>query len=141
VSALPPCPLCGGPAVRTNFDPVFVACAAYTQGTSKCEFRQYSFTEETWRRLASPAKRRMAIPLTKGRVAWVDEEDYEALAVHRWSAGRVKSDGYYARRTVVENGKRRTIFMHRVILGEPQGFSDHVDGDGLNNTRRKRRSR
>lgn len=77
------------------------------------------------------------IPLTKGKVAIVDDCDYEELSKYKWCAARRK-DGlaYYAIRSVWGNGKNKRIFMHRVITECPQGMQvDHIDGNGLNNTR------
>jgi hypothetical protein len=34
------------------------------------------------------------IPLTQGKVAIVDDEEYEALAKHRWCAARVEKTWY-----------------------------------------------
>lgn len=71
------------------------------------------------------------IALTRGRVALVDDEDYARVACYRWHAG-----AGYAQRSVLVNGKRRTEFMHRFILGAVPGeITDHIDGDGYNNQR------
>lgn len=41
---------------------------------------------------------------------------------------------YYVRGTVQAAGKSKAVYLHRVILGEPQGlYVDHKDGDELNN--------
>jgi hypothetical protein len=73
------------------------------------------------------------VPLTQGYIAIVDAEDAALVAGHRWSAFKARGK-VYAVRTRVE--KPRMVFMHRLILGAPQGITvDHVDGDGLNNTR------
>lgn len=67
-----------------------------------------------------------AIPLTRGLVAIVDEEDFEALSQWRWIAS---SDGYAVR------GKR-TIRMHREIMNAPKGMQvDHINGDKADNRR------
>lgn len=73
--------------------------------------------------------------------ARVDAADFEALSRHRWSM--IKSGlTYYAYRCEHIAGTRgtRTFYMHRVVLGLPQGAGhgtegDHIDHDGLNNTR------
>jgi hypothetical protein len=72
------------------------------------------------------------IPLTKGAVALVDEEDYAWLSAYRWHAhGR-----RYAARWANEDGKRRLVYMHRQILGTGPGEqTDHKNGDGLDNRR------
>jgi AP2 domain. len=64
------------------------------------------------------------IPLTQGFIALVDDEDYEALAIHKWYAhidGRMTAA---ARRD--KGAGRRLVLMHRVIMGDPVGFDiDH----------------
>lgn len=75
------------------------------------------------------------IPLTQGKVALVDDKDYEALMKWKWFylTSPISKLGYAAR-TVKVNGKRKHILMHRVILNTPFGYqTDHVNGDGLDN--------
>ena len=75
------------------------------------------------------------IPLTRGHVALVDDEDYEALAAFKW---RCMGTGhpYACRDTSRVLGPRRLIQMHRVILSAPDGvLVDHVSGNGLDNRR------
>lgn len=68
------------------------------------------------------------IPLTQGKFATVDDEDYEFLNQWKWY---LSNTGYAVRN---ENGK--TISMQRVILSTPIGLhSDHIDHDRLNNCR------
>jgi hypothetical protein len=78
------------------------------------------------------------IKLTQGKVAIVDDEDYEWL--NQWKWKHVKG---YALRTLKksEDGERRgVVTMHRVIASENQELSRgavvvHADKDGLNNQR------
>lgn len=60
------------------------------------------------------------IALSQGFIALVDDEDYEALARHRWHVQIQEGNGY-AKRNLPRGGGRRasTITMHRQILGEP----------------------
>lgn len=70
-----------------------------------------------------------------GRVARVDDEDYEIVSRYRWHVcekppkGTGRGSGPYAQ-TVI--GKR-SVFMHVLIMGRP--YIDHEDHDGLNNQR------
>lgn len=76
------------------------------------------------------------ISLNHGLVAFVDDQDFSALIVHKWYATRAarKRETYYALRRNPETGG--TIYMHRAILLPPEDLTiDHIDGDGLNNVR------
>lgn len=78
------------------------------------------------------------IPLTRGFVALVDDEDFEELARHRWCVRIFKPQSIYAGRAITTpDGPRRQqqVLMHRVILGDPPAAVSHIDGDGLNNQR------
>ncbi len=77
------------------------------------------------------------IPLTQGKFAIVDDEDYEYLTQWKWIV-KMNSGIAYAGRwiTCVTNGtKRRTaILMHRVIMNTPPGKqTDHVNHNELDN--------
>lgn len=70
------------------------------------------------------------IPLTQGKVAIVDDADYEWLNQWKWCAVKKKSGIFYASRG---QGKA-TIAMHRQILNIPEGAqADHRNHDGLDN--------
>lgn len=78
------------------------------------------------------------IPLTQGKVALVDDEDYERVSQFKWHAKRVPdSDLFYAARNVANPyGRRGYQRLHSFILdATPAQEIDHWDGDGLNNTR------
>lgn len=73
------------------------------------------------------------IPLTKGYVALVDDEDFEVLSKFKWRA-LVKNGNraVYAMRTTSNlEGKPKSILMHAAVCGYSR--PDHIDGDGLNN--------
>lgn len=82
---------------------------------------------------------RREIPLTKGYVALVDEEDYERISAYKWFAC-VKPHGVYAaRRTGWVDGRRGYIPMHRAVLGDPpaeQLTVDHIDPNRTLDNRR-----
>lgn len=73
------------------------------------------------------------IKLTQGKIALVDDEDYERLNQFKWCANRNRKK-WYAQRGVWINSKVKTIKMHRVILNTSKEMEvDHINGDGLDN--------
>jgi hypothetical protein len=77
----------------------------------------------------------LELPLSRGLVAKISPEDAH-LFEHKWSAMRGWGDRFYACRTIRRDGGKSTILLHRVVLGASLGdLVDHLDGDGLNNTR------
>jgi hypothetical protein len=75
------------------------------------------------------------MPLTQGKVALVDDEDYEELNHHKWFAHRHRNTLYAARSEHID-GKKTLIRMHRVLLNAERGQEvDHKDHNGLNNQR------
>jgi len=75
------------------------------------------------------------IKLTQGKVALVDDGDFEYLNQFRWQAVKGYTT-YYASRAIRINGKRTSMQMHREILNTPKGVDvDHVNHDGLDNQR------
>ena len=73
------------------------------------------------------------IPLTKGKFASVDDEDFEVINQFKWFALGAGNDLFYAGRRV----KGKTIFMHRFIMGvyDSKVIIDHIDHNCLNNQR------
>lgn len=76
------------------------------------------------------------IPLTQGKIALVDDEDFECVSKLKWCAVRGKYT-FYAVGGDCSSGSRRHIYLHRFILGltDPKIETDHRDGNGLNCTR------
>lgn len=73
------------------------------------------------------------IPLTKGKVALVDDEDYEKLSKNKWHASW-DGHNWYAARGVRIGNKIKKISMHREILNAPKEMQvDHINGNGLDN--------
>lgn len=77
------------------------------------------------------------IPLSRGYVALVDDEDFGRLSEIRWHALCVKSGRVYAKATLrVGPGRYRDVLMHRLVLDAPAGLKvDHIEGIGLDNRR------
>lgn len=75
------------------------------------------------------------IPLTQGKVALIDDEDFELVSQYTWCAhkGRIS---YYALTNIRINKRNVTLPMHRLILGLKYGDPrqvDHQNHDTLNN--------
>ena len=80
------------------------------------------------------------IPITQGKVALVDDEDFVFLNSFKWTATRGKrkngQDCFYAYRSEKKGGKWRPILMHRIILDAKKGqLVDHRNHDCLDNRR------
>lgn len=71
------------------------------------------------------------IPLTQGKVALVDDEDFDRVNQFNWYACRDRKN-WYARRKLWIDGKQTTIHLHHVIFGVSIPI-DHLDNGGLNN--------
>ena len=72
------------------------------------------------------------IKLTQGKVALVDDEDYERVDQFKWTAIKL-GHSYYAVRQFWTGGKHQNILMHRFILGDSTHEIDHKNNDGLDN--------
>ena len=72
------------------------------------------------------------IKLTRGKVALVDDEDFEELNKYKWCTCKKRHTFYAVRRTRDGSRKGRIIYMHRQILGFPKKV-DHRDGCGTHN--------
>jgi hypothetical protein len=82
------------------------------------------------------------IELTQGKVALVDDEDFDYINQWKWYLAKRGHLSYGVRnyRPTGDRGPHILLLMHRVLL-ERRGADltgreiDHVDGDGLNNLR------
>jgi len=81
------------------------------------------------------------IELTRGFTAVIDNEDCDLISF-KWRVIPKGGGRFYAARNKKNKGKSSIIQMHRVILGRMIGrelllheFVDHIDGNGLNNSR------
>jgi AP2 domain len=76
-------------------------------------------------------------PKAAGRVARVDDQDYELVIQYRWNVWelvRPRCTYIYAITPGRKNGRQYgVIYMHKLITGYAR--TDHIDHDGLNNQR------
>ena len=78
------------------------------------------------------------IKLTQGKVAIVDDEDYEWLNQWKWYCN---AQGYAVREQSVGKNKSKMIRMHRLINKTQEGYdTDHIDRNRLNNKRNNLRT-
>jgi len=74
------------------------------------------------------------IPLTRGKYAIVDPDDYYHMAKRKWHASGNNGSFYAVRSAFTKNGNRYLVSMHRWILKVPKNvFVDHVNHNGLDN--------
>jgi hypothetical protein len=79
------------------------------------------------------------ISLTQGYVALVDDADYQRVTAFKWRAlvDRRRNKVYAVRKTHGPHSSRKSLYMHREILGvtDPTVKVDHRNGDSLDNHR------
>jgi hypothetical protein len=76
------------------------------------------------------------INLTRGKRAFIDDEDFALVSKYKWRAIQPRKNTWYALTSVKIAGKKIAILMHRLILNAPKGvLVDHQDFCGLNNQR------
>lgn len=79
------------------------------------------------------------IPLTKGKFAIVDNEDFSVVSRHRWHINSSsKTQTCYAAREFLKRGTKFTMFMQELVKGShplkaPFLHIDHINGNGLDN--------
>jgi hypothetical protein len=74
------------------------------------------------------------IPLTQGKVAIIDDEDFERVAAHKWQAAK-NGNITYAVAFIGHRPLRVQVKMHRLIMGvtNPKILIDHKNGNGCDN--------
>lgn len=78
------------------------------------------------------------ISLTKGKVAIIDDIDYQRVKSVKWYARQNRTGNWYAARKIGINGMRKDLHMHHFILGITNSETiliDHINGNGLDNQR------
>lgn len=77
----------------------------------------------------------VSTPKFPNTFAKVDDEDFERLNKHKWSASKPHNVTYAIRIVRRPDGRKTTARMHIEVLGKGSLQIDHADGDGLNNQR------
>ncbi len=73
------------------------------------------------------------IPLTQGKVALIDDEDYTIVNLFKWYAKKAGNNWYAMTKTGLKE-KQVNLLMHRLIMNlKPNERGDHKDNSGLNN--------
>lgn len=76
-------------------------------------------------------------PLTHGKFALVDDDDYERVTAFKWRVifSRNRTVLYAGRRPRCGGGKKTTIYLHRFILRVKKRTVevDHINGNRLDN--------
>lgn len=96
----------------------------------------YTRAKIVWRK-----EGRVGIDVGKGMVAVIDEADYGVVRPYSWHTNKsgnvLYAMGYFPGYIEHPRRKARNVPMHRIILGitDPKLQTDHIDGNGLNNTR------
>lgn len=74
------------------------------------------------------------ISLKNGRIAIIDDEDYEIVSQYRWYLLKGKNTEYACHKKTENAISLPTILMHRLVMNAPKGSQiDHINGDGLDN--------
>lgn len=75
------------------------------------------------------------LPLTRNKTAVIDFDDFEKVRGMKFYAQSCQNLWYAAKNKHV-NGKRKLLYLHRIIMGaKPGQLIDHINGDGLDNRR------
>lgn len=80
------------------------------------------------------------IPLTQGKVAIVDDEDFSRVSCFKWSLAKRDTRNYARRMTEIIGERQVFSYLHREILKVGDLRIDHINGDGLDNRKSNLRS-
>ncbi len=70
------------------------------------------------------------IELSQGKIAIVDDEDFEYINKWKWCATKRYNGSFYA----ISTDNKKSVYMHRIIMNPPDGvYVDHINRDSLDN--------
>lgn len=75
------------------------------------------------------------IKLTKGKIAIVDDEDYELVSQYKWYPKKHRNTYYaMANGKYIKGERQNPIFMHQLVFPSTDGhIIDHINRNGLDN--------
>jgi hypothetical protein len=72
------------------------------------------------------------IPLSQGKTALVDDEDFWIVGEYKWYASWTGRNWYAKTDKRIGEGKRLRLYLHRLIMDAPDGVEvDHINHDPL----------
>jgi len=82
------------------------------------------------------------IPLTRNKVAIVDDHWFDELNQYKWKAlWNVDTHSFYAATEIGGRKNRKTLYMHRIVAKTPKGMvCDHIHHNTLDNRERELRN-
>jgi len=81
------------------------------------------------------------IPLTQGKFAIIDDEDWDLVKGYKWYANKQGNTFYAITNIRKPDGTRTLLYMHRLLLDLKKGeYCDHINHNGLDNRRCNLRS-
>jgi len=81
-------------------------------------------------------ERTCKIPISRGRFAIVDNEDFQVMKKYYWRAVKSHSN-FYAVRRIVREGRTITQRMHRIIAKTPPDQQCHHENHNTLDNRRE----
>lgn len=79
------------------------------------------------------------VELTQGFTAVIDRDDIGKISPFVWCLAKNRRNKY-AQTSLIVNGSRKVMQMHRLLLECPDGLHiDHIDRNGLNNRKQNLR--
>lgn len=73
------------------------------------------------------------ISLTQGKIALIDDEDYELISSFKWHAFKDSNTFYAATKIKKPDGNYTTLRMHKLLTNFNK--TDHINHNGLDNRR------
>jgi hypothetical protein len=87
------------------------------------------------RRREGVARRKMTINI-KGYEVLIDDDMADEILRYKWSVQSRRHGVYFAAKIKEPDGKKKAIFLHRFIMGDPKGkMGDHKFGNHFDNRR------